>query len=102
MWAATGQLRQLVQTPAPVWVHTDTRKHTHTHQKHAHTHWMVSCGEELQPSQHGVWPVAFTSLSKLLDCELVIVIKFVKGVGGKELQFRENSSGKQAKLCENE
>ena len=96
VWAVTGQQRQLVLTPVSVWPHADTHKHTRI-KACTRTHRAVPCGEELQPSHHGGWPVAFTSLSKLLDCELVIVIKSVKGVGGKEQPFRGNSSGKQAK-----
>lgn len=72
-WARTRQLRQLVHTPASVWPHTQIQnthfEHTST-LKHIHNHWIVPCGVGLQPSLHGVWPVAFTSLVKLLDCEL--------------------------------
>lgn len=49
-------------------------------------------GSGLLPSHH------------LADClivnSLVKVIKFVKGVEEKEQRFRGNSSGKQARLCE--
>lgn len=94
VWAVTRQRRELVYIAASI-THTDTRKHTYTHQSVLTLrgfHVERSCN--LLTMGSGLF--VFTSLSKLLDFEVVRIIKFVKGVGGKEQHFRGNSVGNQA------